>query len=210
MHKELARLGRLVADLLTLSRLDSTTPVTLKPLDAGKLIAEVADQMRPLAEAKQVHLSALFSEPVVVQGEADKLKQVLLNLVDNALRYTPPDGQVELSATRDPSTATVRIEVSDTGSGIAPEDQARIFDRFYRADLARTRANGNSGLGLAIARAIVQAHGGMIGVQSSPGEGSRFTVTLPAGPSQEQSAQPDSPRHKSRPVDDPLQAPNVK
>jgi two-component system OmpR family sensor kinase len=209
MYKELARLGRLVADLLTLSRLDSTTPVTLQPLDVSKLIVEVADQMRPLAEARQVNLSALFSEPVIVQGESDKLKQVLINLVDNAIRYTPPDGHVELSATREPSTGAVRIDVTDTGTGIAPEDQARIFDRFYRADLARTRANGNTGLGLAIAQAIVQAHGGAIGVTSVPGAGSRFTVTLPGGPPAEHSL-PIRTRHRSHPVDEPVQAPNAK
>jgi two-component system OmpR family sensor kinase len=180
MYKELARLGRLVTDLLTLSRLDSTTPMTLKPLDVSRLVAEVADQMRPLAEGRQVHLAALHSQPVVVQAEPDRLKQVVLNLVDNAIRYTPPDGWVELSTTSDMQSATARIDVTDTGPGIAPEDQSHIFERFYRADPARTRANGNTGLGLAIARAIVQAHGGTIGVQSVPGSGARFTVILPA------------------------------
>jgi two-component system OmpR family sensor kinase len=182
MYKELARLGRLVTDLLTLSRLDSAAPMTFKPLDVSRLVTEVADQMRPLAEARQVHLATVYSQPVVVQAEPDRLKQVVLNLVDNAIRYTPPDGQVELSTSRDAQTATARIDVTDTGPGIAPEDQSHIFERFYRADPARTRANGNTGLGLAIARAIVQAHGGMIGVHSVPGTGTgaRFTVILPA------------------------------
>ena len=141
MYKELARLGRLVTDLLTLSRLDSTTPMTLKPLDISKLIAEVADQMRPLAEARQVHVGTIHSHPVVVQAEPDRLKQVVLNLVDNAIRYTPPDGWVELSTAYDAQAGTARIDVSDTGPGIAPEDQAQIFERFYRADPARVRAN---------------------------------------------------------------------
>jgi two-component system OmpR family sensor kinase len=196
MYKELARLGRLVTDLLTLSRLDSTTPMTLKPLDISKVIAEVADQMRPLAEARQVHLGTIYAQPVVVQAEPDRLKQVVLNLVDNAIRYTPPDGWVELSTSYDTQSATARIDVSDTGSGIAPEDQAQIFERFYRADPARTRANGNTGLGLAIARAIVQAHGGTIGVQSVPGAGARFTVTLPANSPGEQHIEGSRPQKR--------------
>jgi two-component system OmpR family sensor kinase len=206
MYKELARLGRLVTDLLTLSRLDSTTPIALTTLDASKLVSEVADQMRPLAEARQITLSALFVEPVLVEGEADKLKQVLLNLVDNALRYTPDGGRVTLSATQDQAAGTARIEVSDTGPGIAPKDQARIFDRFYRADLARTRASGNTGLGLAIARAIVEVHGGTIGVQSVPGQGATFIITLPISkPSQpQQVSTPVLTRRKSRPTDDAL------
>jgi two-component system OmpR family sensor kinase len=204
MHKELARLGRLVADLLTLSRLDSTTPITLKTLDASKLVSDVAEQMRPLAEARQIALSALYAEPVLVEGEADKLKQVLLNLVDNALRYTPDGGRVALSATQNPAAGKAQIRVSDTGQGIAPEDQARIFDRFYRADLARTRANGNTGLGLAIARAIVEVHGGTIGVQSTPGEGATFTVTLPTSKPSEQPHAPVLPHRKPVPTDEPV------
>ena len=183
MHGELARLGRLVADLLTLSRLDNTSPVQLVSLDASRLANEVAEQMRPLAEAKDVRLAVVTAWPAPVLGEPDKLKQVLLNLVDNAIRYSPAEGQVRLSVATEPlsgARGAVRIEVHDTGPGIAPQDLPHIFDRFYRGDASRTRATGNTGLGLAIARAIVEAHSGTISARSVLGEGATFSVHLPA------------------------------
>src|SRR5262249_44689786 len=109
MYRELARLGRLVTDLLTLSRLDTTTPMTMMPLDVSKLAADVADQMRPLAEAKQIRLVTDISQPVEIQGEPDKLKQVMLNLVDNALRYTPEGGEVRITTYLDPSALMAQI-----------------------------------------------------------------------------------------------------
>jgi two-component system sensor histidine kinase ResE len=180
MHRELGRMGRLVTDLLTLSRLDSTTPMKMAPLDAGLLIAEVAEQMEPVAEGRGVRLVVDRPEPANLQGEHDRLKQVVLNLVDNALRYTPPGGEVRLSARADPARGEVRLEVRDTGQGIAPEDLPHIFDRFYRGDASRARATGNTGLGLAIVRAIVEAHGGRIGAESIMGEGTTFSIVLPA------------------------------
>ena len=179
MHGELARMGRLVADLLTLSRLDGRAPMQRVALDVAKTVAEVAAQMAPLAESKSVHL-AMQSEPQAwVRGDPDKLKQVILNLVDNALRYTPPEGLVMLTVRTDQPTRTVQIAVRDTGPGIAAKDLPRIFDRFYRGDTSRARTTGNTGLGLAIARAITEAHGGTIAVQSNPGEGACFIVSLP-------------------------------
>jgi signal transduction histidine kinase len=116
-------------------------------------------------------------DQVCVLGDEDRLKQLILILVDNAIKYTPAGGAVDLSLSKENGTAL--IEVSDTGVGIPEEDLPLIFDRFYRVDKARSRDLGGSGLGLSIAKWIAQAHGGGIRVQSSFGEGSKFFVTLP-------------------------------
>ena len=166
--------------ICTLSRLDRTAPMKRVNLDAGTLVAEVAEQMRPMAESKEVHLEVDTSAPAMVQGEPDKLKQVVLNLVDNAVRYTPAGGEVRLSAATDPATGDVRIEVKDRVPELRLRNPAH-FDRFYRGDTSRARATGNTGLGLAIARAIVEAHAGNITIHSTLGEGATFTVTLPGG-----------------------------
>jgi signal transduction histidine kinase len=182
INSELERLNRLVNDLLTLSRLDSANgnaapPVRRVRMDACATLHAAADQMGALAEGRQVRLSRECAGPLWVTGDAGQLKQVLLNLIDNALRYTPPEGEVTLRGRVDGASA--RIEVQDTGVGIAPEDLTHIFERFYRGDASRTRATGNSGLGLAIVQTIVHAHGGEITVQSAPGAGTCFTITLP-------------------------------
>lgn len=180
MHNELRRLSRLVTDLLTLSRLDSTAPMQFVPVDVGHLLREVADQMAPLADSRGVNLTVQSSEGATVRAEPDRLKQVVLNLVDNALRYTPEGGEVSMLAELDQAMQRVQITVRDTGQGIAPADLPNIFDRFYRGDVSRARATGNSGLGLAIVYAIVQSHNGAITVDSKVGEGTCFVVTLPA------------------------------
>ena len=180
MHGELARMGRLVADLLTLSRLDSAAPLSVANVEAGKLLDDVAEQVAPVAQARQIHLEVAHNGPLVVRADPDRLKQVILNLVDNALRYSPPEGAVRLTAEPDATPGRVRLQVRDSGPGIAPADLPRIFDRFYRGDPSRTRASGNTGLGLAIAHGIIQAHGGTLEVQSAPGAGATFTVLLPA------------------------------
>jgi signal transduction histidine kinase len=112
-----------------------------------------------------------------LQGDSARLRQVLGNLVGNALRYTPPGGEIALAASRHDERA--RIVVSDTGPGIAPQDLPHVFDRFYRSDAARARASGGSGLGLAIAQALVRAHNGTLSVESELGQGARFTIDLP-------------------------------
>jgi len=115
--------------------------------------------------------------PASVPGDADQLKQVLVALLDNALKYTPYEGTISLSLTTDERFAIVKV--SDTGIGISPDDLPHIFERFYRADRTRSRERGGSGLGLAIVQSIVQEHQGTIEVESTPGRGSTFTLSLP-------------------------------
>lgn len=196
IHGELGRMARLVSDLLTLSRLDSAAPTTHVSVDVSKLLDEVAAQVTAIAEARQIRLEVAHDGPVVVRGDPDRLKQVVLNLVDNALRYTPPEGRVRLSVSHDAAGGLARIEVEDTGQGIPAEDLPHIFDRFYRGDPSRARASGNTGLGLAIVRAIVQAHGGTIEVASTLGEGTRFRVALPADDLVNLEGLPITPRRK--------------
>lgn len=175
----LARLGEDVALVTTaeegrLSMRRSPVPVGDLVRSAGEL-AEVRFRARGVELDVQIETTA---EGTVIEADRDRLGQVLTNLLDNALRHTPDGGRVRLS-TR-PAGATVVIEVSDTGEGISPVHLPHLFERFYRADTARDRAHGGSGVGLAIVRAIVQAHGGTVTAASDgPGHGSTFTVTLP-------------------------------
>jgi signal transduction histidine kinase len=138
------------------------------------LLLEVYRQAQMMSKGVAVRLGA--EDQALVMGDPDRLRQLLLNLVDNALKYTPPGGEVTLKLGRD--DGWVQVSVADTGVGIAPEDLPHIFDRFYRADPSRTRPGG-SGLGLSIVQWIAQAHGGHVDVESQPGKGSTFTVWLP-------------------------------
>ncbi len=200
MHGELGRMGRLVTDLLTLSKLDNAGSLSVTSVEVGKLLDDIAEQVEPLADNRQIRLEVIHDGPVPVRADPDRLKQVILNLVDNALRYTPPGGTVRLAAAADLLARTVRIQVQDTGPGIAPDHLLHIFDRFYRGDPSRTRASGNTGLGLAIARGIIEAHQGTIEVQSVPGTGACFTIVLPGDGSGESHGLPLVPRRDRQPV----------
>jgi two-component system sensor histidine kinase BaeS len=171
-------LQRLVEDLRLLSLADAGQ-LYLVPgdVDVAVLLERVAEGAQAVAEDKGIALRVdLAPGPLVVEGDADRLRQVVGNLVSNALRYTPAGGSVALAANRDGNR--VQIAVSDSGQGISADDLPHVFDRFYRADAARDRASGGSGLGLAIARTLIEAHGGRIDVRSTPGQGTTFRVWL--------------------------------
>ncbi len=171
---EAERLSRLVSDLLALARADAGMHLELVPTALDPILSDVYRQARLLGGSRRISLEG--GPAGMVKGDADALKQLFLILVDNAIKYTPPEGEVRISAGR--ADGRVVVRVSDTGRGIAPEDLPHIFERFYRAD--RARQTGGSGLGLSIARWIVQEHGGRIEVESTPGRGTTFTVSLPA------------------------------
>lgn len=176
IQEEVERMTRLVGDLLLLARADAGgLPLARQPVELDNLFFEVYRQISLLE--KSVEVSVTDIDQACVIGDADRLKQLLINLVDNAIKYTPTGGTVSLGLTKEDGWA--RISVKDTGIGIPAEDLPYIFDRFYRVDKARSRSQGGSGLGLSIAKWIAQAHGGSIEVASQVGKGTTFTVSLP-------------------------------
>jgi len=144
-----------------------------------ELVEEVARGMRILAEERGVSLETGVDGPIRLRGDNDRLRELMVVLTDNAIKYTDAGGNVRLEAGK-PSGGKVMLRVSDTGCGISSESLPHVFDRFYRVDKARSREAGGTGLGLAIARWIAEAHGGSIHVESDPGVGTAFTVELPA------------------------------
>jgi heavy metal sensor kinase len=179
VDEEVDGMGRLVERLLALARTDAEG-VSLQPqaTDLNALLADLVEQTRSLAEAKGLELVVQIAPELTATVDPDAVTQVVLNLLDNALKYTS-SGRVRLSAHLSRSGDSVQIAVSDSGPGIPAEHLPHIFDRFYRVDRARSRELGGAGLGLSIARDLVTAHGGEITVHSVPGEGSTFTVRLP-------------------------------
>lgn len=179
MTGETERLNMLIDDLFELARLESgALRLDRSPSPVQDLISEALERMSAQAGRRGLHLGGeIVGDPPPVLIDGPQMTRVLLNLVQNAIRHTPADGSVTLRAA--PAGDGVLVEVRDTGEGIPAADLPRIFDRFYRGDPARTREAG-AGLGLAIARGIVEAHGGRIWVESEPGRGTRFAFTLPA------------------------------
>ena len=181
IYKETDRIYHLVDDLQELSRVEARAyQLDIRPLDVSSLIKTVAKRLTPTADAKRISLT--FSLPpglLHVLADEGRTIQILTNLVGNALKYTPEDGTVDVSAKR--LNGDVHISVHDTGIGIPPEHLKHIFDRFYRVDKSRSRqSGGGSGIGLTIARFLVEAHGGRIWAESTgEGEGSTFNFTLP-------------------------------
>ncbi len=182
-HREAIRLQRLVDDLQELSRAEAgQVPVHPRPVEVRGLTEAAATRLRPQFDDKDVALTVDVPRGLPpVLADPDRIGQVLTNLLGNALQYTPAGGRVEIRARRE--DGSVAIAVVDTGIGIPAEHLPHVFDRFYRVDRSRARASGGSGIGLTIARHLVEAHGGSIHAESAgPGRGSTFTVTLPAVP----------------------------
>jgi signal transduction histidine kinase len=181
MHEEAQHLQRVVADLRTLSLADAGELALVKQVTGpAALLSRVAEAYGPAAEKAGVHLvvaPAAASLPEV-DVDVERMVQVLANLLTNALRHTPAGGTVTLGAQREGDG--VALTVSDSGEGIAPDVLPRVFDRFYRADNARSQNGDESGLGLAIVKSIVANHGGTVSVDSELGKGSTFTIHLPA------------------------------
>jgi two-component system OmpR family sensor kinase len=177
---EAERLGRLANDLLTLQRIEGATgELPIRQVDLRLAADRAQTMLEPLLEDREVTLSVNGRAPLVL-GDLDRLQQVVLNLVDNASRIVGPGGHVVVELTAEGDRAV--LSVIDDGPGIPEADLPRLFDRFYRADSSRTRASGGAGLGLAIVRAIITAHGGRIEAANLPGGGARMTVVLPAIP----------------------------
>lgn len=179
-----SRMGLLVEDLLLLARLDRQRPIERRPVDLLAVAADAVQETRVLAPARQVDLSVEGGVAYQVLGDEPRLRQVLGNLLTNAVAHTP-DGtpiEVRLSPGTLNGVQAAVCEVADQGPGLAPEQAERVFERFYRADPSRSREDGGTGLGLAIVAALVAAHEGRVEVDSTPGEGAVFRVLLPLAP----------------------------
>ncbi|MBN1811432.1 MAG: HAMP domain-containing protein [Anaerolineae bacterium] len=179
IHQEAERMRRMVDDLLVLARFDAGQMTLARDqVELGPLLRGCIEKLTPQAQTAQVTLALDAPEQLVVTGDADRLAQVFANLIDNSVAHTPAGGKVTIAA-RSMVERAVEVTVTDTGEGIPPEVISRIFERFYQVDRSRKRSRG-AGLGLAITKEIIEAHGGTITAESVVGLGSRFTVRLPA------------------------------
>jgi len=172
---EARRLSRIVSELLTLARADAGQRLEKRPVELDRVMLDALADMRTVAQGRRLEVENF--EPTVVQGDADRLKQLLVNLMDNALKYSPTDAPVTIELRN--SSGEAILTVRDDGIGISADDLPHVFERFYRADPARSRDPGGTGLGLAIARWIVEQHEGTISLESSTGLGTTVTVRLP-------------------------------
>jgi signal transduction histidine kinase len=183
MLEEVDRLRHLVEGLLMLSRADAgSVQLTLEPVDLAALAREVAHLLGVLAEEKHQSLAVEAVQPVPVWVDRPVLRQAIINVVDNAIKYSAEQAYIRVVVTEHLRGAS--LDVIDTGPGIAPQHREHIFDRFYRVDTARSRERGGTGLGLSIARWAVEAHGGRIELESEEGKGSTFHIVLPVSRAQ--------------------------
>ncbi|WP_278264873.1 HAMP domain-containing sensor histidine kinase [Nocardia sp. AG03] len=184
IEHEAQRMGLLVEDLLMLARLDAQRPVDLRPVDLLALAGDAVHSARAVEAAEGGHRPITLdiaegTGTLEILGDEHRLRQILTNLLGNARTHTPDRTTITVRLT--PAADEVRLEVADTGPGLAPEDAARIFERFYRTDASRTRTSGGTGLGLSIVAALVAAHGGTVRVEQTPGGGATFVVLFPRG-----------------------------
>ncbi len=179
IRDEILRLERLAGDLLTLARSDlGELGLAVAPLDLVESAHEAVQRVQPIASDNGIAVEVeLVGEPVVVEADPDRLQQVLLILLDNAIKHTPRGGEVRVSTRRQGAEAL--LDVVDTGEGIPPDQLDQVFNRFVRVDVARSRKHGGAGLGLSIAKSLVEAHGGVLSIASTLGEGTHVTVRLP-------------------------------
>jgi two-component system sensor histidine kinase BaeS len=183
IHEEVMLLTRLVEDLQELSLVEAgQVKLDIQELDLSAVVRRAIAAVSPRAETKGVRLQSDLRSSIVVPGDDERLTEVLHNLLDNAINYTPEGGSVSIALEGKEQEAEIRV--ADTGVGIPPEELPHIFERFYRVDKSRSRATGGSGLGLTIAKRLVEAHGGTLRVESEAGRGSTFVVVLPRKPRQ--------------------------
>jgi signal transduction histidine kinase len=176
--EETQRMSRIVESLLAISRLDAgEVKMDKAPLDLAELAALTTDEMALLAEEKSIRLRTYAPTGIQVEGDRTRLQQVIVNVLDNAIKYTQAGGEVEIRVGKEGNRAV--LEVSDNGPGIAAHALPHVFERFYRADKARSRASGGSGLGLSIVKAICAAHNAEVKVSSQEGQGCSFRVEIP-------------------------------
>jgi two-component system OmpR family sensor kinase len=184
-------MGLLVEDLLTLARLDQQRPLTKAPVDLLTLAADAVQDARIVAPGRPIDLAVAPGTAFLVDGDEPRLRQVLGNLVNNAITHTPAGTPVKVTISRGTIDAgpsgegggpAVVLDVADEGPGMGADQAQRVFERFYRADAARNRASGGTGLGLAIVAGLVSAHGGTVSLRTAPGQGADFQVKLPLSP----------------------------
>ncbi|WP_445156111.1 sensor histidine kinase [Arthrobacter sp. Hor0625] len=187
MHKESSRLAALVQDIIELSRLQGANVAQqAHPVDINKVVADAVDRSQLPAESKNIEIVVGGRTGAMVYGDQDLLVTALRNLIDNAIRYSPENTRVGVGVrSRD---GLVAVSVTDQGEGLSPEDQERVFERFYRVDSARSRHTGGTGLGLSIVKHVMANHGGEVTVWSQPGQGSTFTIRLPEMEGQDEPA----------------------
>jgi two-component system OmpR family sensor kinase len=190
IQQEASRMGRLVEDLLLLARFDAGRPLDLRPVDLASIAAEAVQGARIVHPGRSITLHA--ADPVVVYADDERVRQVIDNLIGNAIQHTPGGSPVTVTVAETSTPGSGQLTVTDRGPGMTPEQASRVFERFYRTDDARTRARGGAGLGLAIAASLTAAHGGQITVDTEFGHGAAFHVRLPLAAVVRGSAPPGS------------------